>query len=103
MPWNRGPLLTSSELLRSLLAVELSCRRREGEVLNLDEYRTRFPDHTHLIDSLFRGLIRHGGTEMSRTVALSLNAISERDLVLLGYAILGETGPWRDGNRLRGL
>ena len=75
-----GPTSLSRELLRSLLVLELSCRRRDGEDLAPSEYRARFPEHTHLIDSLFRELILDAGAGKSRKTALSLNALSEQDL-----------------------
>ena len=60
-PWRVGPTSLSRELLRNLLVLELSCRRRNGESLTPGEYRTRFPEHAQLIDSLFRELIRAPG------------------------------------------
>src|SRR5262249_46327455 len=41
-------------LLRELLGLELSCRRRAGETVRPEEYRQRFPEHAGLIESVFR-------------------------------------------------
>src|SRR5262249_48739650 len=41
-------------LLRELLELELSYRRRAGETVGLEEYQQRFPEHAALIASLFR-------------------------------------------------
>src|SRR5262249_48620842 len=41
-------------LLPELLEVELSCRRRAGEIVRPEEYRQRFPEHAALIESIFR-------------------------------------------------
>jgi eukaryotic-like serine/threonine-protein kinase len=47
-----GPARTM--LLRELLELELSYRRRAGETVRPEEYRQRFPEHAALIESLFR-------------------------------------------------
>jgi formylglycine-generating enzyme required for sulfatase activity len=47
-----GPARTV--LLRELLELELSCRRRAGETVCPEEYRQRFPEHAALIESIFR-------------------------------------------------
>ena len=52
------PASYSMALLRNLLVLELSRRRRDGEAPTPGEYRARFPEHAQLIDSLFRELIR---------------------------------------------
>src|SRR5207249_4130640 len=41
-------------LLPELLELELSCRRRAGELVRPEEYRQRFPEHAALIESVFR-------------------------------------------------
>src|SRR5205807_6215351 len=41
-------------LLPELLELELSCRRRAGEIVGPEEYRQRFPEHAALIGSIFR-------------------------------------------------
>src|SRR5204862_6744251 len=41
-------------LLPELLELELSCRRRAGEVVRAEEYRRRFPDYAALIGSIIR-------------------------------------------------
>jgi serine/threonine protein kinase len=87
-----GPASLSRELLRNLLVLEMICRRRDGETLAPAEYRARFPEHAQLIDSLFRELILDTGAGKSRSTALLLNALSEQDLALMGYVILGELG-----------
>lgn len=82
----------TKELLRNLLELELSFRRRNGEAPAPDEYRARFPEHAQLIDSLFREPILNDGVGESRTAALPLNAISDQGLAPMGYVILGELG-----------
>ena len=42
-----------SALLQELLAVELECRRLAGENPLITDYRTRFPDHTAIVDAAF--------------------------------------------------
>ncbi len=79
-------------LLRNLLVIDLSRRRREGEAPSPGEYRARFPEHVQLIDSLFRELIGSTGAGTSNTATLRLNAVSEEDLARLGYVILSEVG-----------
>ena len=79
-------------LLRNLLVLDLSRRRREGEAPSPGEYRARFPEHVQLIDSLFRELIGSTGADTSNTATLRLNAVSEQDLARLGYVILSEVG-----------
>jgi len=41
-------------LLFELLELELSCRRRAGEIARPEEYRQRFPEHAALIGAIFR-------------------------------------------------
>jgi eukaryotic-like serine/threonine-protein kinase len=80
----------SEALIRNLLVLDLSRRRRDGESPTSGEYRARFPEHAQLIDSLFRGLILNAGTDRSRTTPLAMNAVSEQDLAQMGYLILSE-------------
>ena len=88
-----GPTSLSRELLRSLLVLELSCRRRNGESLTPGEYRTRFPEHAQLIDSLFRELILSTGAGKSWAAALPLKPrYRSKTCALMGYVILGELG-----------
>jgi len=87
-----GPASYSTALLRNLLVLELSCRRRDGEAPAPGEYRARFPEHAQLVDSLFRELILNAGADKSRAAALPLSPVSHQDLALLGYVILGEVG-----------
>ncbi|HEX8202199.1 MAG TPA: serine/threonine-protein kinase, partial [Isosphaeraceae bacterium] len=47
------PAAGRPELLRQLLAVELSYRRRRVEAPGPDEYRRRFPGHAELVDRAF--------------------------------------------------
>ena len=82
----------SEALLRNLLVLDLSRRRRDGEAPTPGEYRARFPEHAQLIDSLFRELIVNAGADKSGTAPLPMNAVSEQDLAQLGYVILGEVG-----------
>ena len=42
------------ELLRQLLAVELSYRQRHEDLTELDEYRRRFPGHAELVDRMLQ-------------------------------------------------
>ena len=86
------PASHSLALLRNLLALELSRRRREGEGPTPAEYLARFPEQGQLIDALFRELIANAGAEMRRTTPLPLDAVSEQDLARLGYVIQGEVG-----------
>ena len=86
------PAPYSTALLRNLLVLELSRRRRNGEAPTAGEYRARFPEHTQLIDSLFRELIVNAGTDKSGTAPLPMSAVSEQDLAQMGYVILGEVG-----------
>ena len=43
-----------SALLGELLELELSYRRRAGEIVRPEEYRQRFPQHATLIGDIFR-------------------------------------------------
>ena len=40
-------------LFRELLALELAYRRRDGEIVAVEDYRQRFPEHAELIDVVF--------------------------------------------------
>ena len=80
------------ELLRNLLVIDLSRRRREGEAPTPGEYRARFPEHAQLIDSLFRDLIGSADADAPNTTSLRLSAVSEGDLARMGYVILSEVG-----------
>jgi serine/threonine protein kinase len=82
----------SDALIRHLMVLDMSRRRREGEVPTPGEYRARFPEHAELIDSLFRGLIVNAGANRSGTAPASMNAVSEQDLAQMGYLILCEVG-----------
>src|SRR5262249_43297327 len=42
-------------LLRELLALELAYRRQSGEMLNLDDYRRRFAEHSTLLEQVLAG------------------------------------------------
>jgi eukaryotic-like serine/threonine-protein kinase len=79
-------------LLRNLLVLDLTRRRRDGEVPTPGEYRARFPEHAQLIDSLFRKLNVNPWADKCGTTPLSLSAVSENDLAQMGYVILGELG-----------
>ena len=54
------PEASRPALLRALLAVELECRRRQGERPQAEDYRQRFPRHVALIDDLFRASAPRG-------------------------------------------
>jgi serine/threonine protein kinase/tetratricopeptide (TPR) repeat protein len=86
------PTPYSPALFRNLLALDLSRRRREGEAPTPGEYRARFPEHTELVDALFRELNVNARFNGSGTVSLSMSAASELDLARMGYVILGEVG-----------
>src|SRR5580700_758005 len=45
--------------LRELLAVELECRTKQGEIPALEDYQARFPAHAEAIQAVFaeRGLV----------------------------------------------
>src|SRR5262249_30644153 len=62
----------SEALIRHLMVLDLSRRRREGEVPTPGEYRARFPQHAELIDSLFRGLVANAGADRSGTAPPSM-------------------------------
>src|SRR6266852_1747874 len=47
------PAAEQPELLRELLALELSYRYQNGEQPELEEYRRRFPPHGEVIDTVF--------------------------------------------------
>jgi len=56
-----GPAWTA--LLGELLELELSYRRRAGEIVRPQEYRQRFPEHAALIEDIFRdSAARNQGT-----------------------------------------
>src|SRR5262245_12402806 len=56
-----GPAWTA--LLGELLELELSYRRRAGEIVRPEEFRQRFPEHAALIESVFRdSAARNQGT-----------------------------------------
>ena len=82
----------SDALLRNLLVLDLSRRRRNGEAPTPGEYRARFPEHGPLIDSLFRKLSSNACADESGTAPLPISAVSEQDLAQMGYVILGEVG-----------
>jgi hypothetical protein len=50
-------------LLRELLALELSYRRRHGETPTPDTYLHRFPEHAELVQAAFRDLASEPGAE----------------------------------------
>ncbi len=83
----------SAVLLRNLLVLELSQRRRDGEAPTPGEYRARFPEHAQLIDSLFRELSASAWADRAASVLLPMiNSALELDLARMGYVILGEVG-----------
>jgi len=47
------PAPARAVLLPELLELELSYRRRAGEIVRREEYRQRFPEHAALIESIF--------------------------------------------------
>jgi eukaryotic-like serine/threonine-protein kinase len=81
-------------LLRELLRLELHYRVRSGEKPTVQEYRTRFPHATALIDSVFTG---HSTTDENssdqKTVSLPATLpTGSRGPEVPGYEILEELG-----------
>ena len=72
------PAPARAALFRELLELELSGRRRAGELVRPEEYRQRFPEYTALIGSVFRefgGGPESGSTSDSRPLTPDSNSL----------------------------
>jgi len=49
-------------LFRNLLRLDLEYRRRRGETADVEPYRERFPELTHVVDSVARSMSEHSDT-----------------------------------------
>ena len=57
-------------LFRQLLALELELRGRQGERTDPDDYLTRFPEYTHLVEEAFRGPAGRDGVTATATTPM---------------------------------
>ena len=52
------PVADRDRLLGELLEIELDVRQRAGEFVQVEDYRTRFPENPNLIESVFRRVVK---------------------------------------------